>query len=159
MVTHSIILAWRIPGTEEPSELPSMGSHSQTRLKQLSSSSSSSILSNWVCSLPGLWDSDDSNDNKLHVLLKNPVSTLSSGTQGPGFDGTGEVTCLMSQAGLAGLTVDSTSCLSGQPILLCIPLINSSSIMSFAISTHMLISSFYRINTETLNYTEKEIHL
>ena len=25
--THSSILAWRIPGTEEPGELPSMGSH------------------------------------------------------------------------------------------------------------------------------------
>ena len=36
MATHSSILAWRIPGTEEPGELPSMGSHSQTRLKRLS---------------------------------------------------------------------------------------------------------------------------
>ena len=27
MVTHSSVLAWRIPGTEEPGELPSMGSH------------------------------------------------------------------------------------------------------------------------------------
>ena len=27
MATHSSILAWRIPGTEEPSELLSMGSH------------------------------------------------------------------------------------------------------------------------------------
>ena len=27
MATHSTILAWRIPGTEEPSGLPSMGSH------------------------------------------------------------------------------------------------------------------------------------
>ena len=27
MATHSSILAWRIPGTEEPSWLPSMGSH------------------------------------------------------------------------------------------------------------------------------------
>ena len=26
MATHSSVLAWRIPGTEEPSELPSMGS-------------------------------------------------------------------------------------------------------------------------------------
>ena len=25
--THSIVLAWRIPGTGEPDELPSMGSH------------------------------------------------------------------------------------------------------------------------------------
>ena len=41
MATHSSVLAWRIPGTEEPGGLPSMGSHSQTRLKRLSSSSSS----------------------------------------------------------------------------------------------------------------------
>ena len=27
MATHSSILAWRISGTEEPSGLPSMGSH------------------------------------------------------------------------------------------------------------------------------------
>ena len=27
MATHSSILAWRIPGTEEPGRLPSMGSH------------------------------------------------------------------------------------------------------------------------------------
>ena len=27
MVTHSSILAWRIPGTEEPGGLQSMGSH------------------------------------------------------------------------------------------------------------------------------------
>ena len=40
VATHSSILAWRIPGTEEPGGLLSMGSHSQTRLKQLSSSSS-----------------------------------------------------------------------------------------------------------------------
>ena len=27
MATHSSVLAWRIQGTEEPSGLPSMGSH------------------------------------------------------------------------------------------------------------------------------------
>ena len=27
IATHSSVLAWRIPGTEEPSGLPSMGSH------------------------------------------------------------------------------------------------------------------------------------
>ena len=27
MATHSSALAWRIPGTEEPGGLPSMGSH------------------------------------------------------------------------------------------------------------------------------------
>ena len=45
MATHSNILAWRIPGTGEPGGLPSMGSHSRTRLKRLSSSSSRRLLS------------------------------------------------------------------------------------------------------------------
>ena len=34
--THSRILAWRIPRTEEPGGLQSRGSQSQTRLKGLS---------------------------------------------------------------------------------------------------------------------------
>ena len=41
MAAHSSILAWRIPGTEEPGGLPSRGvAQSRTRLKRLSSSSS-----------------------------------------------------------------------------------------------------------------------
>ena len=40
MATHSSVLAWRIPGMGEPGGLPSMVSHSRTRLKRLSSSSS-----------------------------------------------------------------------------------------------------------------------
>jgi len=36
MAAHSSILAWRILWTEEPGGLLSMGSHSQTRLKQVS---------------------------------------------------------------------------------------------------------------------------
>ena len=50
MATHSSVLAWRIPGTAEPGGLPSMGSQSWTRLKQLSSSSSSYYL----CSVNGI---------------------------------------------------------------------------------------------------------
>ena len=38
MATHSSILAWRIPGTGEPSGLPSMGLQSWTRLRRLSTS-------------------------------------------------------------------------------------------------------------------------
>ena len=38
MLTHSFILAWRIPWTEEPARLWSMGLHSQTQLKWLSMS-------------------------------------------------------------------------------------------------------------------------
>ena len=34
--THSSILAWRIPWTEEPGGLESIGSQSQTQQKQLS---------------------------------------------------------------------------------------------------------------------------
>ena len=33
MATHSSILAWRIPWTEEPGGLQSMGTQSQTRLR------------------------------------------------------------------------------------------------------------------------------
>ena len=36
MATHSSIPAWRIPWTEEPGGLQSMGSQSRTQLKQLS---------------------------------------------------------------------------------------------------------------------------
>ena len=45
MATHSSVLAWRIPWTEEPGGLPSIGvAQSGTRLKRLSSSSSNSSL-------------------------------------------------------------------------------------------------------------------
>ena len=36
IATHSSILAWKIPQTKEPGKLQSMGSQSQSRLKQLS---------------------------------------------------------------------------------------------------------------------------
>ena len=42
LATHSSVLAWRLPWTAEPGGWPSMGSRSRTRLKRLSSSSSSS---------------------------------------------------------------------------------------------------------------------
>ena len=38
MATHSSVLARRIPGSAEPGGLPSIGSHSRTRLKWFSSS-------------------------------------------------------------------------------------------------------------------------
>ena len=38
MATQSSVLAWRIPGTAEPSGLPSMGLHRVGHDKQLSSS-------------------------------------------------------------------------------------------------------------------------
>ena len=68
MATHSSILAWRIPGTEEPGGLPSMGLHSLTWLKWLLSSSSSNTDTNRLAaaaakslqSCPTLCDSIDS---------------------------------------------------------------------------------------------------
>ena len=47
MATHSSVLAWRIPGTREPSGLPSMGLHRvghDLSWKRLSSSSSSRFV-------------------------------------------------------------------------------------------------------------------
>ena len=41
MATHSSVLAWRIPGTGKPGGLLSAVAQSRTRLKRLSSSSSS----------------------------------------------------------------------------------------------------------------------
>ena len=45
MATLSSILAWRIPWTEEPGSLQSMGSQSQTPLKRLSTHARISINS------------------------------------------------------------------------------------------------------------------
>ena len=53
MAIHSSVLAWRIPGTVEPGGLPSVGSHSRTRLKRLSSSSSSKENTNSKFEAPG----------------------------------------------------------------------------------------------------------
>ena len=44
IATHPSVLAWRVPGTGEPGGLPSMGSHSQPRLKRLCSSNSSLLI-------------------------------------------------------------------------------------------------------------------
>ena len=54
MTAHSTVLAWRILGMAEPGGLPSMGSHSRTRLKRLSSSSSS--VSQELGSLLHAWE-------------------------------------------------------------------------------------------------------
>ena len=58
MATHSSVLAWRILGTGEPDGLPSMGSQSQTRLKQLSSSRGQLVGCLCVDAelSPGRWD-------------------------------------------------------------------------------------------------------
>jgi len=55
MATDSSVLAWRIPGTGEPGGLPSMGSHRVTRLKRLSSSSSTTLSSILLTCQLGRW--------------------------------------------------------------------------------------------------------
>ena len=69
MATHSRVLAWRIPGIEEPGGLLSMGSHSQTRLTRLSSSSSSvkhvCVSAKSLQSCPDLCDPMDCNTRLL----------------------------------------------------------------------------------------------
>ena len=47
MATYSSILAWRIPWTEEPGGLQSIGVHSQTRLKPLSMHTCELSCSTW----------------------------------------------------------------------------------------------------------------
>ena len=44
MATHSSILAWEMPSTEEPGRLQSIGSQSQMRLKRLSTCMPTQIL-------------------------------------------------------------------------------------------------------------------
>ena len=63
MTTHSSILAWRIPWTEEPGGLQSMGSQSQTRLSDFHFSLSTKCLSwdkplDFTVSLPPPGESD-----------------------------------------------------------------------------------------------------
>ena len=83
MAAHSSILAWRIPGTEEPSGLPSMGSHSRTPLKRLSSSVqfSRSVVSDSLrphesqhtrppCPSPTSGVHSDAYDYLIHTIFK-----------------------------------------------------------------------------------------
>ena len=79
MATHSSVLAWRIPGTEEPCRLPSMGSQSRTWLKWLSSNSTPmcipcKILSSgvWV----GLISSDKPFEKKVQKKSKKAEASV-----------------------------------------------------------------------------------
>ena len=75
MAPHSSILAWRIPGTEEPGGLPSTGSQSRTQLKRLSSSSSAGDARD-VSSIPGSGQSPGVGNGNLlqYSCLENSVS-------------------------------------------------------------------------------------
>ena len=68
IATHSSVLAWRIPGMGEHCGLPSMGSHSRTRLTWLSSSSSSILLKPQLLKL--------ANDNFLRRENKTYMSDV-----------------------------------------------------------------------------------
>ena len=72
MATHSSVLAWRIPGTGEPGGLPSMRLQSQTQLKRLNSSCSSSTISVFpMSSTLGAWEEGilctTATRNELHL--------------------------------------------------------------------------------------------
>ena len=72
MATHSSVLAWKIPETGEPGGLPSLGLHSQTRLKRLSSSSSSSREA-WCTAVYGVtksWTQLSNWTNWLYTYLQ-----------------------------------------------------------------------------------------
>ena len=58
MATDSSILAWRIPRTEEPGRLQSMGSQSWTRLKQLSTMRVTKIKKDLSQNFQGWWETD-----------------------------------------------------------------------------------------------------
>ena len=58
MFNNNWVLPWRIPGMGEPGGLPSMGSHSRTRLKRLRSSSMYGCQS-WTIKKTECWRIDD----------------------------------------------------------------------------------------------------
>ena len=66
MATHSSILAWRIPWTEEPGGLQSMGSQSWTQLKQLSTHIKSRLFG---------WGVSGVSDHQVGVLSDNAANT------------------------------------------------------------------------------------
>ena len=56
METHSSILAWRIPWTEEPGGLQSMGSQSQTRLSDHHSLTDIYTIEYYSAIRPSCWE-------------------------------------------------------------------------------------------------------
>ena len=75
MATQSSVLAWRIPGKGELGGLPSLGSQSQTRLKQFSSSSSINSLNAWLNPSEAIWSQTFLNwkvfDDRFNLLSSN----------------------------------------------------------------------------------------
>ena len=52
MTSYSSIIAWRIPWTEEPGRIQSMGSQSQSGLKRLSTHALNSLIGCLVVTFP-----------------------------------------------------------------------------------------------------------
>ena len=68
MATHSSMLAWRIPWTEEPGGLPSMGWHSRTRLSRHAQAGSDEFPVSWgsvMCKVTGF----HSGEELTHIIL------------------------------------------------------------------------------------------
>ena len=75
MATHSSILAWRIPGTEEPGRLPSMGSH---RVRHnWSDLAAVAAAAYTVESSDKTWSTGEGNCKQLqYSCLENPVNSM-----------------------------------------------------------------------------------
>ena len=81
MATHSSVLAWRIPRTGEPGGLPSVGSHSRTRLKRLSSVAAVLLYHFYMylfdqVFLNNLWKNYCGNISYWSALLSHCVTTI-----------------------------------------------------------------------------------
>ena len=82
MATHSSILAWRIPWTEEPGRLQSMGSQSRTQLKRFSTHVHihwNSLVAQTVKSLPTVqetWVQSLGREDPLEKEMATHSSTL-----------------------------------------------------------------------------------
>ena len=106
MATHSSILAWRIPGTEEPRGLPSTGSHRvgynwatkhSTAVDAKSLQSSLTLCDPMDCNTPGSFVPGDSPDKNTrvgcHALLQGNLPNLGIEPRSPVL----QADCLLSE--------------------------------------------------------------
>ena len=74
MASHSSVLAWRIPWTEEPGRLQLIRSHRQTRLKQLNTHTHTHIHTDLI--MKNIWQiSIDGYSTKYKYISKLPMSS------------------------------------------------------------------------------------
>ena len=75
MATHSNTLAWRIPGTEEPGGLPSMGSHRVRHDWSDLAAAATFITWNWWHLLPFIpWNNSLKEKRKTNISRWNTMS-------------------------------------------------------------------------------------